>query len=397
MGRRTVVTTLMLGLVVLIIMMCNVVSANDKKIALMKNSATAASSIPSQVHIALTRNPREMIVSFHTESYDKDVLGMAKVIFSKNENFNDFQVAHVGSVSTTYGDSAKTGYEHHVLLVDLEYSTKYYYKCGFTKSSDIESEVYYFHTRTDPKETESKQVSVVMYGDQGTTNSAYVIARTKHFVNSFFDKSDSKHKNMFVYHLGDIGYANDFAGAQYQFIWTKYMKMLSDFMPHAPYMVCVGNHEKGPKNHPYDEFEIPFRAYNYRFYMPGRNESSIGHNMWHSFEYGPITFVAIDTETNFPGAHFAKYDKDFHGDQLKWLDETLSKVDRKKTPWLIVVGHRPIYSSTHEFSDEKGEPIGEAKTLQEAFEDLIQKYKTDIFMVGHVHSYGMFFFPIIQF
>ena len=31
--------------------------------------------------------------------------------------------------------------------------------------------------------------------------------------------------------------------------------------------------------------------------------------------------------------------------QYKWLDNDLSKVDRKVTPWVIIGGHRAMYSS----------------------------------------------------
>jgi len=126
-------------------------------------------------------------------------------------------------------------------------------------------------------------------------------------------------------------------------------------------------------------------AYNNRFYMPSRNDSKIGHNMWFSFENGPVTFVSVDTETNFPNSFFPQYN--FNGEQLVWLDQTLKNINRKKTPWVIVVGHRPIYSSQNVFSNATGEIIGESKILQDAFEDILYNNNVDIMMVGHVHSY----------
>ena len=35
--------------------------------------------------------------------------------------------------------------------------------------------------------------------------------------------------------------------------------------------------------------------------------------------------------------------------QYKWLENDLKKVDRKKTPWIIIGGHRAMYASQDEY------------------------------------------------
>lgn len=71
-----------------------------------------------------------------------------------------------------------------------------------------------------------------------------------------------------------------------------------------------------------------FNAYNARFRMPSL-ESGADHGaaMWYSFNMGPVHFVVVDTETDFPGARdgvFA-WSRDGgnggFGDQLAWLEE----------------------------------------------------------------------------
>lgn len=43
----------------------------------------------------------------------------------------------------------------------------------------------------------------------------------------------------------------------------------------------------------------------------------------------------MSTEHNFePGSR-----------QYLWLENDLKKIDRKKTPWVIIGGHRPMYDS----------------------------------------------------
>ncbi len=49
---------------------------------------------------------------------------------------------------------------------------------------------------------------------------------------------------------------------------------------------------------------------------------------------------------------------DDFGDQLSWLEADLAKANqnRHKRPWIIVGGHRPIYSSSQGYSDLEGNP-----------------------------------------
>ena len=55
----------------------------------------------------------------------------------------------------------------------------------------------------------------------------------------------------------------------------------------------------------------------------------------YAFKLGNIQVVLMSTEHNFTAGSV----------QYNWIKDTLSKVDRKQTPWLIFAGHRlGIYS-----------------------------------------------------
>eukprot|EP00494_Astrolonche_serrata_P015447 UN15598 len=56
---------------------------------------------------------------------------------------------------------------------------------------------------------------------------------------------------------------------------------------------------------------------------------------WYSFDHGNIHFVMISTEHSL----------ELTSPQYKWLVEDLALTSRKLTPWLIVLGHRPMYTS----------------------------------------------------
>lgn len=66
--------------------------------------------------------------------------------------------------------------------------------------------------------------------------------------------------------------------------------------------------------------------------------------------------------------------------QWRWLAEELKRVDRKKTPWLIVLMHVPIYNSNEAH-------FMEGESLRAVFESWFVKYKVDVIFAGHVHAY----------
>jgi len=117
--------------------------------------------------------------------------------------------------------------------------------------------------------------------------------------------------------------------------------------------------------------------------MPSEESGGLG-NFWYSFDYGMVHFVIFNTETDFPnapdepGGEGAEDAGPFapSGTQLAWLDNDLASVDRKKTPWIIVGGHRPWYVSTTE-----------CKECQAAFEPLFIKHDVDLVLHGHKHFY----------
>jgi len=66
--------------------------------------------------------------------------------------------------------------------------------------------------------------------------------------------------------------------------------------------------------------------------------------------------------------------------QYAWLKKDLTTVDRKRTPWLVVMKHVPWYSSN---SGHQGESL----LMQRDMEDVLFEAGVDIILNGHVHSY----------
>ena len=93
---------------------------------------------------------------------------------------------------------------------------------------------------------------------------------------------------------------------------------------------------------------------------------------WYSLNYGPVHWLVISTEHAF-AAGSKQYD---------FITADLAAVDRAKTPFLLVAGHRPMYIDSTFEADQ-----AVAVQLRDALEPLMKQYKVDAAFWGHHHSY----------
>jgi hypothetical protein len=114
-------------------------------------------------------------------------------------------------------------------------------------------------------------------------------------------------------------------------------------------------------------------------------------NMWYSWQVGSIYFAMIDTETDYPGApndDYASHNGGF-GDQMAWLRADLASAYARRAAgevsWIIVAGHRPLYSVASADATT-GAPTGGAAVLATAVEGLFNEYGVDLYVSGHVHG-----------
>lgn len=92
-------------------------------------------------------------------------------------------------------------------------------------------------------------------------------------------------------------------------------------------------------------------------------------------DYGMFRFCVANTELDWREGT----------EQYRFIEHCLASVDRQKQPWLIFLAHRVLgYSSCTSYAEEgsSSEPMG-----RESLQSLWQKYKVDLAIYGHVHSY----------
>lgn len=165
---------------------------------------------------------------------------------------------------------------------------------------------------------------------------------------------------------GDLSYAD-----LDQPLWDSFGRMVEPLASQRPWMVTQGNHEieKLPIIH-----STKFTSYNARWRMPFE-ESGSNSNLYYSFDAAGVHVVMLGSYTDF----------DQNSDQYKWLEADLNKVDRGKTPWIVVLIHAPWYNTN---TAHQGEV--ESEGMRKAMEGLIHQARVDVVFAGHVHAYERF-------
>ncbi|KAK2997533.1 hypothetical protein RJ639_025582 [Escallonia herrerae] len=185
------------------------------------------------------------------------------------------------------------------------------------------------------------------------------------WTNSTLQHVSKSNYNVFLL-PGDLSYADT-----EQPLWDSFGMVVEPLASQSPWMVTQGNHEieKISAIH-----EDTFTAYNARWHMPFE-ESGSASNLYYSFEVFGVHVIMLGSYTDF-GAD---------SEQYKWLQSDLGKVDRTKTPWLVVLLHAPWYNSNYAHQGES-----ESIDMKEAMEDLLYGARVDVVFAGHVHAYERF-------
>lgn len=288
-------------------------------------------SDPQQVHISLAGD-KLMRVTWITD--DKSAPSVVEYGTAPGR-YNFVTQGESTSYSYLLYNSGKI---HHTVIGPLEDNTVYYYRCG--------GEGPEFQLKTPPSQF---PITFAVAGDLGQTG---------------WTKSTLDHIDQCKYDVhmipGDLSYAD-----YIQRRWDTFGELVQPLASARPWMVTQGNHEKE---------SIPlikegFSSYNARWKMP-YEESGSSSNLYYSFEAAGVHAIMLGSYTDY----------DEYSDQYNWLKADLSKVDRKRTPWLLVLFHVPWYNSNKAHQ-------GEGDDMMAAMEPLLYGAGVDVVFAGHVHAY----------
>ena len=119
---------------------------------------------------------------------------------------------------------------------------------------------------------------------------------------------------------------------------------ISPMSPHLPWMTVDGNHERDFPNSGSvwtgtDSGGECGVALAKRFHMPNPTSPAPPglDQTWWSVDFGPVHFTVISTEHQF----------NVTSPQYDWIQQDLAKVDRTRTPFLLLAGHRSVLHPTN--------------------------------------------------
>lgn len=380
-------------------------------VALVTGALTVseAQNAPEQLHLAFAGadtagHPTGVNVAWYTPQETASVVAFGRAPDALTHNAT-------GAAPIEY--LAGSGFHHNVRVTGLEPSTQYYYKVG--NEQDGWSSAHTFKTAPQAADADQASYQIALFGDMGYLDSSQrpmVIATAglvKHWSATVsrvrLEALKDGGELDWVWHLGDIGYVDDaFAhhplGFYYESTYNKYMNWLQNITATYPYMVSAGNHESECHSpaciigkHERALALSNFSAYNHRWHMPASDSAARdGQSMWASWNYGPVHFVSINTETDWPGAeehdtgdshdkklpagHFGE-----DGEYLAWLEADLKAASEARAAkdanggngngpsFIVAGGHRPH---------------GDIKSVHT---ELFSKYGVDLYVAGHGHSY----------
>jgi hypothetical protein len=165
------------------------------------------------------------------------------------------------------------------------------------------------------------------------------------------------------WHLGDIAYSTlDPPKLNFEFFWDMYLRQEEPLLNHVPVTATFGNHDFSGGDS---------AAFINRFANPSQYGGN--GNFYFAYRHGPVLFVSMCTEV---ALNPSECSYTVGSKQYQWLEATFAGINRTETPWLVLAGHRPMYSS------DKSTDSG---PLQELIEPLIVKYKVDLELAGHMH------------
>lgn len=240
-------------------------------------------------------------------------------------------------------------YVHHeVTIAGLSPATAYDYAASVGGTAVASARF-----RTAPA-TGTGTVSFIAFGDSGTGSTAQRQLATRMAADT---------ANIAL-HAGDIVYGSSsgVGDASYFRFNTWFFDIYAAWLSTRPFYPTEGNHDSRLSNN-------NGAAYLDAFTLPSNGGSASHRERYYSFDYGPVHFVALDTEFTFQ-------DATRRAEQVAWLEADLAATAQ---PWKVAFFHRSPFSA--------GAEHGSDLAVRAAFAPLFEQYGVQLAISAHEHDY----------
>ncbi|KAI9907084.1 hypothetical protein PsorP6_003906 [Peronosclerospora sorghi] len=341
---------------------------------------------PKHVHTAYGLKPGSLAVQWMTKEFCGEGTAQLRLAEGYHAHIEvegpDATPVTAWAKSTLFEDDGtkKSKRWLHVVRLDgLKSDTRYTYVVG---NAHYKSWSIPYVTKTAPAPLLSgekfKPMMFLVTGDIGYENAATLPMMQSEVAEGVVDA---------VVSVGDYAYDLNLIDGH---VGDIFMQEIEPIAASVPFMVCSGNHET----------HNMFSHYSQRFRLMPSNENvgvrtvhiggrsgdaepkEVPNNWFYSFDAGLVHFTIISTEIYHKKT--LNLDGDLIARQEAWLEQdlALANANRAKTPWLIVIGHRPMYCTSDSTNCGK-----KAEMLRDKFEEKFYKHGVDLYLCGHQHNY----------
>jgi hypothetical protein len=299
-------------------------------------------AVPQQIHISLGKTAHQMEILWATRIYTRSELYYGET--EKDMN----QKAKIKLDILSHSNSRGSRYWHRAILDNLKPDHRHYY---YITSGKVRSETYHFQTI---RNTTTWSPKFLVYGDLMTNSKSL-----PYILKEGHNRYDA------IFHVGDFAYdLHSEEGRR----GDVFMNSLQPLAAYVPYIGIAGDHER----------EGSYAHYRYRFALPGVPWPIPEERMYYSQDIGNVHILAYNPQVYL-------FSQDLIDEQYNWMlaDLRLAHRNRRKVPWIIVLGHRPLYC-THYYPDDCQ---FEDSVVRAGVEDLFYYFGVDLVIQGHEHMY----------
>lgn len=275
----------------------------------------------------------------------------------------NYGIASTSLTSTTSDAGLVT--DHEIKLTGLNSNTRYYYSIG-SSSQTLQGNADNTFL-TSPANGETKKTNIWVTGDCGSNTINQTNVR-----NSYESYMGTNHTDVWLL-LGDNAYNSGYDN-EYQ---TAFFDYYPNMLKKTVLWPSPGNHDYANNATRQDDHAVPY----YDIFSLPKNAEAGGvastKEEYYSYDYSNIHFISLDSygeESNL----YRLYDT--LSPQVVWLKQDLAANTKK---WTIVYWHHPPYTMGSHNSDTEAELV----SMRENFIRILERYKVDLILCGHSHSY----------
>ena len=333
----------------------------------LSTNSNLFTTYPQQIHLSFGHNKKHSTSVFLTFSVKKKTTCTLEVD-------DETAIYNKDLVPKELKKDFNSNYIYKFEIKNLKYNAKYKYGIQCGSKEDVYRFSRSFFTNPGLKDN----VNLLVLGDWSTApvGDPGKIQHTQFPKPNVLGALQEESNFTSIWHLGDIAYdLQSESGLR----GDNYLNEIEIVTDHVPYMLVPGNHETSDS----------YKQYRARFNMPGPAQSN---GLYYSYDIGRAHVVVINTEfrNNYKKEKELEFNKSMFYKQLNWLKKDLEKhkQNREARPWLVVMGHKPMYCSTnkHSYMIQRVCEL-QAPNIRETYEDLFLDYKVDLFFFGHLHLY----------